>query len=103
MTNQFNLTAWSFKLHARYCLNHQKIQQAGTGPSRRHIKDSKIAKGFQSVKLLVNWGPFKKIERSLTMPKKLKGDTLVLSGILCYAGNLFGSVPWANRYNLVAS
>ena len=26
--------------------------------SRRHIKGSKIAKGLQNVKLLVNWGPF---------------------------------------------
>ena len=28
---------------------------------------------------------------------------LVSSGIVCYARNLFGSVPWANRYNLASS
>ena len=32
--------------------------------------------------------------------KKLKGGPLVSSGIVCYVGNLFGSVPWTNRYNL---
>ena len=32
-----------------------------------------------------------------------KMDPLVSSGIVCYAGNLFGSVPWANRYNLGSS
>ena len=37
------------------------------------------------------------------MPKKLKGDPLVFSGIVCYAGNLLGSVPWANRYHLASS
>ena len=35
-----------------------KKKQAGTGPSRRHIQVSKIAKGLQNVKVLVNWGPF---------------------------------------------
>ena len=34
------------------------MEQAGTGPSRRHIKGSKIAKGLQGAKVLVNWGPF---------------------------------------------
>ena len=51
-------------------------------------------------------GPFGEFfpEKSLAMPKKLKGgDPLVSSGIVCYAGNLFGSVPWANGYNLAAS
>ena len=28
-------------------------------------------------------------------------DPLVSSGIVCYAGNLFGSVPWANRYRYI--
>ena len=38
------------------------------------------------------------------MPNKTeREDPLVLSGIVCYAGNLFGSVPWANRYNLASS
>ena len=36
--------------------------------------------------------------------KKSKGgDLFVSSGIVCYAGILFGSVPWANRYNLASS
>ena len=37
--------------------------------------------------------------------KKLKGpkNPLVSSGIVCYAGNLFGSVPWANGYNWASS
>ena len=34
-----------------------KSKQAGTGPSRRHIKGSKIAKGIQSAEVLVNWVP----------------------------------------------
>ena len=37
------------------------------------------------------------------MPKKQRGDPLVSSGIACYSGNLFVSVPWANRYNLAFS
>ena len=45
----------------------------------------------------MNGGPFggKKFEKK-TVP-------LLSSGIVCYAGNLFGSVPWANRYNLASS
>ena len=35
--------------------------------------------------------------------KNLEGDPLVSSGFVCYAGNLFGSVHWANRYNLASS
>ena len=47
----------------------------------------KIAKVLQIVKVLVNWGTFgeKKIQKSLTMPKKLKGDPLVPPGNVCYA------------------
>ena len=39
------------------------------------------------------------------MPKKSKVSSkdLVSSGIVCYAGNLFGSVPCANRYSLTSS
>ena len=36
------------------------------------------------------------------LQKKLKGNPLASSGFVCYAGNLFGSVPWANRYNLAS-
>ena len=32
-----------------------------------------------------------------------KMGPLVSSGIVCYAGSLFGSVPWANRYILASS
>ena len=32
-----------------------------------------------------------------------KMDPLISSGIVCYAGNLFGSVPWANKYILASS
>ena len=35
-----------------------KSKQADTGSSQRHILGSKIAKGLQNVKLLVNWEPF---------------------------------------------
>ena len=45
------------------------------------------------------WGKFFP-ERSLAVPKKTERDPLVSSGIVCYAGNLFGPVPWANKGNL---
>ena len=53
------------------CYAEEK-EQAGNGPSRRHIQGSKIAKGLQNFKVLVNWEPFyeKKIEKRLTQPKK---------------------------------
>ena len=49
--------------------------------------------------------PFvEKVEKkSHSAEKNLKGDLLVSSGIVCYAGNLFGSVPRANGYNLASS
>ena len=34
------------------------FQQAGNGPSRRHIQGSKIAKGLQNFQVLVNWDYF---------------------------------------------
>ena len=42
------------------------------------------------------------------MPKKKRRSSrrrspLVSSGIVCYAGNLCASIPWANRYILVSS
>ena len=43
-------TYWSSEPHLK--------EQAGTGPSRRHIYGSKIPKGSQIVKVLVNSGPF---------------------------------------------
>ena len=33
-------------------------EQAGNGPSRRHIQGSKIAKGLQNFQVLVNWDYF---------------------------------------------
>ena len=36
----------------RFCVSgNNKSKQAGTGPSRRHIQSSKIAKGLPSVNL----------------------------------------------------
>ena len=52
------------------------MKQAGNGPSRRHIQGSKIAKGLQSVKVLVNYGPFGEKNLKVSMPKKLKVTTL---------------------------
>ena len=54
----------------------------------------------------------KKIEGGLSWGKSFflkkvaqcrKMDPLVSSGIVCYAGNLVSSVPWANRYILATS
>ena len=101
-----------------------------------------MAKGLQSVKVLVNWGPFgqkkfskkshnadknfvhsdknhsvaklQKIEEdplgifskknSLTMPKNSKEGPFILARNCVLRGkkrkSLFGSLPWANRYNL---
>ena len=44
-------------------------KQAGTGPSRHHIQDSKIAKELQSVEVFSSRAPGIFFERSLTMPK----------------------------------
>ena len=59
--------------------------------------------GFFNIILLQN----QKIEGGLSWGKKShsaeKMDALVSSGIVCYAGKLFGSVPWANRYILASS
>ena len=58
-------------------------------------------------KLQKNWRGWilwcKKIEKSHSAKKNLKGGPLVSSGVVCYAGNLFGSVLWANGYNLASS
>ena len=40
------------------CYMHLQVQQAGNGPSRRHIQGSKIAKGLQNFQVLVNWDYF---------------------------------------------
>ena len=40
-------------------------------------------------------------KKSLAMSERTeRGDPLVTFGIVCYAGNLFGSVPWADWGNL---
>ena len=51
-------------------LEYFKYKQAGNGPSRRHIQGSKIAKGLQNFKVLVNWDYS---EKSRTVPKKAFG------------------------------
>ena len=82
------------------------------------LKNSKRTSTCQS---FASTAPKKKFEKSLTMPKNgregdplgiffLKkvlqcrknwnGDPLISSGIVCYARNLFGSVPWANSGNI---
>ena len=50
----------------------------------------------------VSWGNFF-WKKSHSAEKIWRGDLLVSSGIVCYAGNLFGSVPWANGYILGSS
>ena len=45
-------------------------EQAGTGPSRRHIQGSKIAKGHQSFKVFSSSALNIFFEKSLTTPKK---------------------------------
>ena len=39
-----------------YCGNNN-LKQAGSGPSRRHIQGSKIAKGHQSFKVFSSTAP----------------------------------------------
>ena len=54
----------------------------------------------------VEGGPFGgiKLKKVAQCRKKSKGGSFrVSSGIVCYAGNLFGSVPSASRYNLASS
>ena len=54
-----------------------KEQQAGTGPSRRHIQGSKIAKGHQGFKVFSSTALKCFFEKSLTTPKKIeRGDPL---------------------------
>ena len=44
------------------------------------------------------------IKKSRTVPKKNKGWTIWSRPVLYVTrGNLFGSAPWANRYNLASS
>ena len=45
----------------------------------------------------------KNFEKSQNAEKTEREDPLVSSGIVCYAGNLFGSVPWTTRYILASS
>ena len=64
-------------------------QQAGTDPSRRHIQDSKLAKGLQSVKVFSsqylknpkNWTELARNfeKKSHIAEKKLKGGPFSLS------------------------
>ena len=43
----------------------------------------------------IEGGPFGE-KKSRNNEKKTVRDHLISSGIVCYAGNFFGSVPWAN-------
>ena len=88
---------------------------------------SKAQKGFQRVKVFSSTAPEKKLRKTSRCLKQLKGDSfcfsnthsvaklqklgrnflskrnsriLVSSGNVCYARNLFGSLPWANRGNI---
>ena len=52
-------------------------EQAGTGPSRRHIQGSKIAKGHESFKVFSSTALTMFFLKSLTTPKKIeRGDPL---------------------------
>ena len=42
-------------------------------------------------------------QKSCNAEKTESGDPSVSSGIVCYAGNFFGSVPCAKGYNLAAT
>ena len=82
---------------------YSQYKQAWNGPSRRHIKGSKLAKGLQNFQVSVNWDYFYEVkifEKKSHSAEKM--DPLVTSGIVCYAGNLFGSVPF-DRYILASS
>ena len=52
-------------------ISEKKLEQAGTGPSRRHIEGSKIAKGLHSV--FSSTAPQKIFGKKVSMSKKLKG------------------------------
>ena len=79
----------------------QKVQEVSTRedplgdfPTSILLQNSKKNEG----------GPF---VRKIFFLKKVaqcrKVDPLVSSGIVCYTGNFFGSVPWVNRYILASS
>ena len=53
----------SYRFYQRKPTNFHRFKQAGTGPRRRHIQGSKIAKGLPSVNLVLeDWKP-KKMDR----------------------------------------
>ena len=57
------------------------MKQAGTGPSRRHIQGSKIAKGHQSFKVFSSTALKKFLKKVSRRRKKLKGGPF---GIFLY-------------------
>ena len=92
--------------------NHKKRKTASSQQSisrlisKAQIQGSKIAKGLQNFKVLVNWDPFCETffeKKSHNAEKTEREVPFVSSGIVCYAGNLFGSIPWANSYILASS
>ena len=86
-----------------YTIHETSRERPKSAPYPR-LKNSKRISNFQ---VLVNWEHFYEIFFSEKVPqcrkKTEREDPLVSSGIVCYAGNLFGSVPWATRYILAYS
>ena len=86
--------------------HHLKVKEL-TSTSRERPKSApylmlKNSKNNKGSKYSLPQHPKNFSVKSLAMAKKLKGGHLVSSVIVCYAGNIFGSVPWANRYNLAS-
>ena len=103
MEDSFFILSFSHLIvfNQKQCLTSRERPKSAPYP---RLKTSKRTSNFQ---VLVNWEHFYEnffFEKSPTMPKKTeKEDPLVSSGIVCYAGNPFGSVPWATRYILASS
>ena len=86
--------------------NHQetlcKLNNPGPAKVGAIAKAQKQQKYFKVSKYSLLQHPKKCSEKmSRNAGKTEKNDPLVLSGIVCYAGNLFGSVPGANRGILI--
>ena len=76
-----------------------QCQKTGRG-TLRDFSTSILSYISEKIERVTLWENFF-LKKSLVMPKKTeRGDPLVSSGFVCYEENLFGSVPWANGYNL---
>ena len=110
-TQLINHAVITLLIHIIFISMSQYIKNKRTNRNRPksapylRLKNSKRISKCQSIDKLGTFGDFFKI--SLTMPKKTeRGNPLVSPGMVCYAQkrkNLFGSLPWANRYNLASS